>query len=249
MIYSIFKLTGKQVGKNNYSLSESKKSAMDPIRNEHKSMQSIVFGKIKDEILNGGLKAGDQLNTLELSNRLGVSRTPIREALNHLTIVGLVEYIPYRGAFVKKLSVDQIIELYYIRGALAGVAARLAIKNLSKKQFEKLSILCEKMEELLAAKKHSQMLEINSEFHEIIQKATQSPAIEGLMDQYYTQTEQYRQLALELPGRYKEVCAEHRRIYESFQRGSRESAEFYSREHYFNTARCIAGAFDKNIDI
>ena len=226
-----------------------KKSAMDPIRNEHKSMQSIVFGKIKDEILAGGLKPGDPLNTLELSNRLGVSRTPIREALNHLTIVGLVEYIPYRGAFVKKLSVEQIIELYYIRGALAGVAARLAIKNLSKKQFEKLSILCEKMEELLAAKKHSQMLEINSEFHEIIQKATQSPAIEGLMDQFYTQTEQYRQLALELPGRYKEVCAEHRRIYESFQRGSRESAEFYSREHYFNTARCIAAAFDKDIDI
>ncbi len=222
---------------------------MDPIRNEHKSMQSIVFEKIKDEILSGGLKPGEQLNTLELSTRLGVSRTPIREALNHLTLIGLVEYVPYRGSFVKKLSVEQVIELYYIRGALAGVSARLAIKNLSKKQFEKLSLLCEKMEELLAAKEHSQMLEINSEFHGIIQKATQSPAIEGLMDQYYTQTEQYRHLALELPGRYIEVCAEHRRIFESFQRGDRESAEFYSREHYFNTARCIATAFDKDIDI
>jgi DNA-binding GntR family transcriptional regulator len=248
-VYTIYLKTGKQVSKNNYSLSESKKSAMDPIRNDHKSMQSIVFEKIKNEILNGGLKPGDPLNTLRLSNRLGVSRTPIREALNHLTLVGLVESIPYRGAFVKKLSVEQIIELYYIRGALAGVSARLANKNLSKKHFEKLSLLCEKMEDFLAAKEHSQMLEINSEFHEIIQKATQSPAIEGLMDQYYTQTEQYRQLALEIPGRFKEVCAEHRRIYESFQRGDRESAEFYSREHYFNTARCIAAAFDKDIDI
>ncbi len=237
------------MSKNNYRPSKSKKSAMDPIRNEHKSMQSIVFVKIKDEILSGRLKPGDPLNTLELSDRLGVSRTPIREALNHLTMVGLVEYIPYRGAFVKKLSVEQIIELYYIRGALAGVSARLAIKNLSKKQLEKLSLLCGKMEELLAAKEHLQMLEINSQFHEIIQKATKSPAIEGLMDLYYTQTEQYRQLALELPGRYIEVCAEHRRIYESFQRGDRESAEFYSREHYFNTSRCIAAAFDKNIDI
>ncbi len=222
---------------------------MDPIRNEHKRMQSIVFGKIKDEILSGSLKPGDPLNTLELSNRLGVSRTPIREALNHLTLVGLVEHIPYRGAFVKKLSVEQIIELYYIRGALAGVSARLAIKNLLKKHFEKLSLLCEKMEEFLAAEEHSQMLKINAEFHAIIQKATHSPAIEGLMDLYYTQTEPYRKLALELPGRYKEVCAEHRRIYESFQRGDRESAEFYSREHYFNTARCIAAAFDKDIDI
>jgi DNA-binding GntR family transcriptional regulator len=222
---------------------------MNPIRKEHKSMQSIVFGKIKDEILSGGLKPGDQLNTLELSNRLGVSRTPIREALNHLALVGLVEYIPYRGAFVKKLSIEQIIELYYIRGALAGVSARLAIKNLSKKQLEKLSSLCGKMEELLAAKEHSKMLELNFEFHQTIQKATRSPAIESLMDLYYTQTEQYRKLALELPGRYVEVCAEHRKICESFQRGDRESAEFYSREHYFNTSRCIATAFDKDIVI
>ena len=63
-----------------------------------------------------------------------MSRTPIREALNRLVATGLVENIAHRGSFVRKLSVDQVVEIYYIRAALAGACARLATKRITDAQ-------------------------------------------------------------------------------------------------------------------
>ncbi len=221
----------------------------NPIRQVYRSMQDIVLETLKEEILSGKLKPGDSLNTLELSKRLGVSRTPIREALNHLTLIGLAEYEPYRGCFVRSLSVEEILEIYFIRGALAGIAARLAVANIGDEDKEYLSQLCDEMDSLLEAGEQDLMLEKNAQFHDTIQKAAQSPRLETLIQQFYTQSEQYRHLALELPGRYEEVCAEHRRILRAVQENDGEAAEKYSREHHFNTARWIAKSIGKDVKI
>jgi DNA-binding GntR family transcriptional regulator len=228
---------------------ETPKNPDDSIRQVYRSMQDIVLERLKDEIFSGYLKPGDSLNTLQLSKRLGVSRTPIREALNHLTLIGLAENQPHKGCSVRKLSVEQIIELYFIRGALAGIAARLAVHNLNEEEKQHLSKLCDEMSALLEADEKEKMLRKNAQFHEIIQRAAQSPQLEMLITQFYTQSEQYRHLALELPGRYQEVCTEHRKILEAVQKGDGEAAEQYSREHHFNTARRIAKSIGKEITI
>jgi DNA-binding GntR family transcriptional regulator len=203
-------------------------------------MQDLVFETLRDEILSGKLKPGDSLNTLALSKRLDVSRTPIREALNRLISIGLVENIPYRGSIVRKLSVDEIIEIYYIRAALAGVCARLAVRKITDRQKQRLSELCEEMESLQASEDHRIMLEKNFIFHDIIFKASEAPRIESLAMQFYQQSEQYRALALEIPGRITQVCEEHRMILRAIVDGDFDKADYYSREHQLNTARCIA---------
>ncbi|TXT44973.1 MAG: transcriptional regulator, partial [Spirochaetes bacterium] len=98
----------------------------EEIRAKYRSIQDIVFTTLRDEIVSHAVKPGEVLNTVELSKRLGVSRTPIREALNRLISIGLVEETPHRSCYVKKISLDQLIEIFYIRAALAGVATRLA---------------------------------------------------------------------------------------------------------------------------
>jgi len=211
-------------------------------------MQNIVLQQLKEEIFSRKLKPGDSLNTLELSKRLGVSRTPIREALNHLTLIGLAEYEPYKGCFVRKLSIEQIIELYFIRGALAGVAARLAVHNIGEEEKKELSVLCDEMADFLKAKEEKKMLEKNARFHKIITEAAQSPQLQALIDQFYTQSEQFRHLGLELPGREEELCAEHRKILEAIERGDGEAADQASREHHFNTAVSIAKTMGKEIN-
>lgn len=212
-------------------------------------MQDIVFEKLRDYILTGKLKPGEALNTIELSKLLGVSRTPIREAINRLTSVGLVENVPYKGAFVRELSVRQVIEIYYIRAALAGICARLAAKNLTAQMKQEMLRLCEEMETAVAEKEHDLMLEKNYELHSIIYKASQSPRLESLVVQYYAQSEQYRALGLELPGRYEEILHEHRKIVQALIEGNKDEAEQYAREHHFNTARRIARSFGVEIDI
>jgi len=216
------------------------------IRKAYRSIQDIVFETIRDEILSGRLKPGDSLNTLSLSKRLDVSRTPIREALNRLISVGLVESYPYRGCFVRKLSVDEIIELYYIRAALSGVCARLATRRVTDEQKAELVRLCEEMENVQSEENHAFMLAKNFEYHNIIISAAHSRQLENLILQYYRQSEQYRALGLELPGRFHEVCREHRQILEAILAVDPEKAEFHSREHQLNTARCIAKSLGIN---
>jgi DNA-binding GntR family transcriptional regulator len=210
-------------------------------------MQDIVFETLRDEILSGELQPGFLLNTLALSNRLGVSRTPIREALNRLVSIGLVENLPHRGSFVRKLSVEEVLEVYYIRAALAGVCARLATKRISAAQKQQLIDLCAEMEKPGAD--HATMLRRNFQFHNIIFQAAQSPRIESLALQYYHQSEQFRALSLELPGRVEEACAEHRRILQAILDGDNEGAEQNSREHQLNTARRIAQSLGYETEI
>lgn len=221
----------------------------DSIKDTYRSIQDIVFEKLRDMILSGEIKQGNPMNTMELSRRLGVSRTPIREAINRLASIGLVEKIAYKGSFVRKLSVKEVIEIYYIRAALAGVSARLAIKNLTEEDKKQLLRLCEEMETAVAKKQHDLMLEKNHSLHSIIYKAAQSPRLETLVLQFYDQSEQYRALGLELPGRYEEICREHRLIVDAVVKGDKDMAEHYAREHHFNTARRIAHSVGVDIDI
>jgi DNA-binding GntR family transcriptional regulator len=215
-------------------------AAVGSIRHVYRSMQDIVFETLRDEILSGKLAPASALSTLSLSKRLGVSRTPIREALNRLSSIGLVENVPYRGCFVRRLSVDQVIEVYCVRAALAGVCARLATRRITDEQKRKLVALCEKMEKDKPGEDLKAMLRENFEFHNIIFKAAHSPDIEKLALQYYHQSEQFRALSLELPGRFEEACREHRQILDAILAGHAEEAEARSRDHQLNTARRIA---------
>lgn len=217
------------------------------IREVYRSMQDIVFATLRDEILSGELQPGVLLNTILLSGRLGVSRTPIREALNRLVSIGLVENIPHRGSFVRKLSVEEVLEVYYIRAALAGVCARLATKRITETQKKQLIELCAEMEK--PDEDHTTVLQKNFQFHNIIFQAAHSPRIESLALQYYHQSEQFRALSLELPGRLEEACREHRRILQAILDGDNESAEQSSREHQLNTARRITKSLGYQDDI
>lgn len=220
----------------------------DTIKLQYRSIQDIVFSTLRDEIVSQKLKPGDVLNTVELSKRLGVSRTPIREALNRLISIGLVEESPHKSCYVKKLSIDQVFEIYYIRAALSGAAARLAASRISDNDLKRLFALCEEMEHLKNAEHSKSMLDKNREFHSIIIAAARSPNLESLLEQYYQLSQHYRALALEFPDSFRQVCAEHRTIAEALQKRDKEQAEAAVRDHYFNTAKRIAHAFQADFD-
>jgi len=219
------------------------------IRSDYRRIQDIVFTTLRDEILSGKLKPKEKLNTNQLAERLGVSRTPIREAINRLMSVGLVETVPHRGAYVRELSIEEVIEIYYIRAALEGIAARLAAQNLQQEEIQLLLQYCDDIETHLSLEDYQKILETNFLFHEIIYKAAKSPRLQNLILQYYRQSEQYRALGLELPGRYAEICAEHRNIANALAEGDIDKAEFYAREHHLNTARRIAESIGVDIQV
>lgn len=219
------------------------------IRQDYRTMHDLVFNTLMEDILSGRLKPGEKLNISEISERLGVSRTPVREALKQLMSVGLVENVPHRSPFVKKLSIEEIIELYYIRAALEGVASRLASQRLSDKQIQELERLCKRMEAKARSGKYEDFSENNSKFHFLVYEATNSPRLQEMALHYYRQCEQYRALVMELPGSYDEVCQEHKNILNAFKERDLEKADYVARQHYFNSARRIAKSVDSSIKV
>lgn len=234
-------------------MEKGENSIVDPpdnsIRENYQRIQDLVFTTLRDEILSGKLQPDEKLNTSQLAKRLGVSRTPIREALNRLVSVGLVQTIPHRGIYVRNLSIQEIIELYYIRAALEGIAARLAVRNVTEDDIKSLNKYCDDMEEAHQSGNYNKLLEINFQFHQTIYQATQSPQLQELLMQYYSQSEQYRTLGLELPGRYKEIFNEHRQLVEALESGDMEKADYRAREHHLNTARQIAKSIGSDTQI
>jgi len=219
------------------------------IRQDYRTMHDLVFNTLMEDILSGRLEPGKKLNISEISVRLGVSRTPVREALKQLMSVGLVENVPHRSPFVKKLSIEEIIELYYIRAALEGIASRLAAQRLTDDQIKELEALCIRMEKKARSGQFDDFIEDNSRFHFLVYEATNSPRLQEMVLQYYRQCEQYRALVMELPGSYEEVCQEHKNILNSFKERDLEKADNVARQHHFNSARRIAKSVGSPIKI
>ncbi|MBW2369454.1 MAG: GntR family transcriptional regulator [Deltaproteobacteria bacterium] len=127
---------------------------------------------LTDAILKGVFKRGDKLVEMDLREQFGISRTPIREAFRVLEKKGLVEIIPRKGAFVKRISKQDIQEHFPVRSALEGLAAREAYKNISQEDIEALSSIVVKMR--AAAKKNDpiEYFKVHTEFHEIFINAS-----------------------------------------------------------------------------
>ncbi len=123
---------------------------------------------IKQSILSGELKPGDRVVETRLARKLGVSQSPVREAIRELEIVGLIESRPYQGAFVRVVDKQGIIDAYKVRSALEIVAMQTIVNTITPAQLDELSILMQKMERAGKDKEFELFIELDSLFHERI---------------------------------------------------------------------------------
>lgn len=139
-----------------------------------------VYLALRARILSGELPAHATLREQALAEELGVSRTPVREALRRLDETGLVTFVPNRGATVVAWSIEQVRETYFVRAGLEGRAAGLAAGRITEAETDRLAELIEEMEPLLAAVEDSglaRLAALNAEFHRIVVNAARSPQL------------------------------------------------------------------------
>ena len=105
---------------------------------EHYSLGGKVFTSLKNSILSGEFENGAELREIVLAKKLGVSRTPVREALRQLEQEGLVEIFPNRGAYVKGITYKDVEDIYRIRARLEGLCAEMAVSSITEQQLAKL---------------------------------------------------------------------------------------------------------------
>jgi DNA-binding GntR family transcriptional regulator len=168
----------------------------------YRTIPDVVLDRLRQEILSGVLKPEQKLDQIDLAERLGVSRLPVREALLRLEAEGLVTIHPHRGAYVAHPTLEELEEVYSIRLLLEGWAARLAAQNLSDEDMSYLEELNQRWEEATGAGDFTAMLMIDREFHTVILQAARRPRLIELIDSLWNQTQQYRRVLLSAPSRW-----------------------------------------------
>lgn len=185
-------------------------------RKENRSLTSIIFEKVREDILNGRYATGDKIVEAKLAEELGVSRTPVREALKQLELDGLVESLPNRGVIVKGITDQDIEDIYTIRLAIEGIAARWSVERIDPEEIDQLKEIYDLMEFYASKGDVEKSFELNTRFHETLFKATKSRYLEHVLKDFQLFIKSTRSESLKSEGRLDRALAEHRLILDAY---------------------------------
>ncbi len=194
-----------------------------------------VYDAIREAILRGDMMPGSHLSEVELSDQLGVSRAPVREALLILEAEGLVELLPNKGAFVRGLSRGEIEEIYTLRSLLEGYAAALAAKIATPGDNEKIATAAEKAKKMAGLGDFQKTLDADFEFHKLIWSASGHSLIESTLERLESQIRLFMAVQAPLFEELLQSVMEHQAISGAIRAGDPTAARNKMKEH-INTA-------------
>lgn len=213
---------------------------MIPIKLEnYKPLRDIVFEHLRAAIVTGALKPGERLMELQLAEDMGVSRTPVREAIRKLELEGLVSMIARRGAYVSDLSIRDIAETFEVRAALESLAAGLAAERIVPEELEQLERVLVEIGTCEQQGTIERMVELDEEFHALLFSATRNSRLSQIISNLREQIARFRRSSLSTPGRIKAVFNEHKSIVEAISDRNSSLAQALAREHIENAEHSL----------
>ena len=190
-----------------------------------KSLEERVFLALREEILGGKFKKGDTLTEVALSTRHGVSRTPLRGALHRLAEEGLIEIVPNRGAVVIGIGREELVDIYKIRMRLEGLASREATEKISDEDVERLKESVELAEFYIKRQDTEHLKELDSEFHDIIYRASGNRLLYKTLSELHGNIQFYRKRSIAVEGRLEKSISEHREILAAIESRNADEAD------------------------
>ncbi len=179
---------------------------------EQNSLRARVFNYISEEIINGNYKTGDPLVETRLAEGLGVSRTPVREALHQLELEGLVTLVPNKGVVVAGVSEKDVEDIYAIRSEIEGLAVRWAAERIDAELLRELEETAELMEYYTKKGDLAQVSKLDAKFHALIYASCKSKVLRHTLSTIMRYVQQARLGSLRVPTRAKQALKEHKAI-------------------------------------
>ena len=209
------------------------------------SLEEMVYYRLEEEILSGVLTRGTALTEKTLTERLGVSRTPVRAALKRLSEDGLVHTTPNKGAVVIGINIDDLIDIYNIRMRLEGLASAHAAERISPEELKKLCESVELSEFYISRKDTENLKELDTAFHSIIYKASGNRLLSKVLTELHHKIKAYRKLSLNSEQRLYESVKEHREIYHAIEAHDSLLADKLTSLHIERALLNIKNIYDK----
>ena len=200
-------------------------------KKDNMTFGDYVFDTIRENIISWNIKPGTKISEKEISDALGVSRTPVREAFIKLAKEGIVEVIPQKGTFISYIDLDQVEESRFIRKALEIAVIRLAAKEISEAYLEKLKEILDKQKESVKTKAYEVFYDLDEEFHRQIFLSVNKERTSNIIKLTGTQYKQIRMLSYLEDVNWNKVIVHHENIYEALKAGDAEKAVQHTEEH------------------
>lgn len=207
--------------------------------NEYLPLRDVVFQTLRQAILHGELKPGERLMEIHLAERLGVSRTPIREAIRKLELEGLVVMMPRRGAMVASITEKDLKDVLEVRLTLEILAGEVACERITPELLEELKKAGEEFDRLKDTEDVDRLAEADVKFHEIIYTATGNARLINILNNLREQMYRYRLEYLKDKDSHERLNREHRAIYTGIKNGDKGAVSAAVCEHINNQEKAI----------
>lgn len=202
--------------------------------NEYLPLRDVVFQTLRQAILTGEFAPGERLMEIALADRLGVSRTPVREAIRKLELEGLVIMIPRRGAEVARITEKDLRNVLEVRCALEELSASLACERITEEEKEELRVALDAFERAVQKKDISDIVEKDIEFHDVIFNASKNDRLIQILNNLREQMYRYRMEYTKDKEYHNVLILEHREIYEAMKNQDKEKVMNALKEHIYH---------------
>jgi len=195
------------------------------------TLHEEIAVNLKEMIMAGELKEGDKIKEDELCSSMGISKTPLREALRVLSTEGLIKHVPNRGSYVTKPTFEEIKEMFDVMSALEGVCALTAAEKMTSKDLSHLEKLHKKLEENFKCQDRKTYIHYNNLYHTFLQEIAGNRTLNNIVNGLRQKILLHRFQSLNLPERFEESINEHREFLEAFRKKDSKMAEALMRSH------------------
>lgn len=206
---------------------------------EYLPLRDVVFQTLRKAILTGELKPGERLMEIHLAEQLGVSRTPIREAIRKLELEGLVTNLPRRGALVAEISERGLKDVLEVRRSLDSFCAELACERITEDEKEALKLAYVEFEQAVKNQDVTLIAKADVDFHDIIVASTGNDRLVAILNNLAEQIYRYRFEYIKDVSQHDRLIEEHRRLLDAILKGDIMAAREASREHIDNQEKSI----------
>ena len=216
-----------------------------PIKlDSYQPLREVVCESLREAIRSGVLKPGERIMEIQLAEELGVSRTPVREAIRKLELEGYVVMMPRRGTYVASMSIRDINEIFEIRTALESLSNGLAADHITDDELEHLQRLLVIIGGYIKEGNIEKIVETDIEFHDLLYHAARNERLVGIISNLRDQLTRFRTLSMSYPGRLEETLEEHRLIVDAIASGDRKSASRAAERHMENSEKTLLKAME-----
>lgn len=213
--------------------------------NDYKPLRDVIFDTLREAIIVGELKPGQRLMEVQLAEKMGVSRTPVREAIRKLELEGLVEMLPRKGAHVADLSVKDIMDVLEVRATLDGFATSLAATRISEDEKKELRHILDQFINCVEKENLQGSIKKDVEFHDVIYRSSRNEKLIQISNNLREQVQRFRVVYIKDYSSSRELIREHTEILEAITSGDPEAARRAAQRHIKNQEESIIRSLKK----